>query len=328
MKFRKPNQHELKKTLSPLQYKVTQEEATERAFDNEYWDNKKPGIYVDLVSGEPLFSSTHKYDSKTGWPSFFQPLEPEHLVSRDDYHFFTKRIELRSKLADSHLGHVFDDGPAPTGLRYCINSAALRFIPVEKLKEEGYERYLPLFAEKGGQGMTEQTKATFAGGCFWCMEKPFDEVDGVISTSVGYTGGQKQAPTYKEVSAGGTGHAEALEVMFDPSKITYEKLLDVFWHNVDPVAKDRQFCDVGNQYRSEIFYHNAEQKKLAEASRKAIEEAKNLKIATPISEAGEFYKAEEYHQEYYKKHPILYRVYRFNCGRDKRLEEFWGSKER
>lgn len=173
----------------------------------------------------------------------------------------------------------------------------------------------------------EPAKATFAGGCFWCMEGPFDKLEGVISTTVGYTGGHTKNPTYKQVSAGGTGHAEAVEVLYDPEKISYAELLKVFWHNVDPLTADGQFCDKGNQYRSEIFYHNEEQKRLAEASKKALETSGRFDkpIVTRISPASTFYPAEEYHQNYYRKNPLRYKFYRYGCGRDDRLEELWGK---
>jgi len=169
--------------------------------------------------------------------------------------------------------------------------------------------------------------ATFAGGCFWCMEPPFDELPGVISTTSGYTGGQKKNPTYEEVSAGGTGHTESVEVVFDPAKVTYQQLLDVFWKNIDPTTPDRQFCDVGSQYRSAIFYHSDEQKRLAMASKKTIDDSGRFKqpVVTEIVPAAPFYHAEEYHQDYYKKNPIRFKYYKFGCGRAKRLEQLWGK---
>jgi peptide-methionine (S)-S-oxide reductase len=169
--------------------------------------------------------------------------------------------------------------------------------------------------------------ATFAGGCFWCMAPVFDRLPGVVSVTVGYTGGRKKNPTYEEVSAGGTGHAESVQIVYDPSKIIYARLLDVFWRNIDPTVKDRQFCDVGNQYRSSIFYHDEEQKKLAEGSKKELEESKRFSgpIYTEIAPASQFYPAEEYHQQYYKKNPVRYKFYRWNCGRDARLKELWGG---
>ena len=170
--------------------------------------------------------------------------------------------------------------------------------------------------------------ATFAGGCFWCMEPPFEALPGVISVTAGYTGGRLPDPTYEQVSAGGTGHAESVQIVYDPSRVRYEKLLDVFWHNIDPVAKDQQFCDVGSQYRSAIFVHDAQQRKLAEASRDALQASGRFEqpIATQIVDAGPFYPAEEYHQDYYKKNPIRYRFYRSRCGRDARLQEVWGAE--
>ena len=170
-------------------------------------------------------------------------------------------------------------------------------------------------------------KATFAGGCFWCMEHPFDEIPGVVSVTSGYTGGHKKNPTYEEVSAGGTGHAESVQILFDPAKVGYEKLLEVFWHNIDPTVKDRQFCDAGHQYRSAIFYHTEEQRRLALLSKESLEKNKPFSgpIVTEIVVAEEFYPAEEYHQHYYRKNPIRYRFYRTTCGRDARLKELWGK---
>jgi peptide-methionine (S)-S-oxide reductase len=185
---------------------------------------------------------------------------------------------------------------------------------------------LNLVAAQGSSGASNRAKATFAGGCFWCMEPAFDKVDGVIATISGYIGGQKKNPTYDEVSAGGTGHAEAVEIIYDPSKVTYEKLLQIFWHNIDPTVADRQFCDVGSQYRSAIFYHDAKQKQLAEESKRAIEKSGEIKqpILTQIVPAGEFTQAEEYHQDFYKKNTVRYNAYRLGCRRDTRLKELWG----
>lgn len=168
--------------------------------------------------------------------------------------------------------------------------------------------------------------ATFAGGCFWCVEEAFDEVEGVISTTSGYTGGHKKDPTYRQVSAGGTGHAEAVQVVYDPKKVGYGDLLKVFWRNIDPTTPNKQFCDTGSQYRSAIFYHDEMQKRLAEESRRALEKSKPFKepIVTEITMASEFYVAEEYHQDYHNKNPVRYKFYTFGCGRAARLKELWG----
>lgn len=184
----------------------------------------------------------------------------------------------------------------------------------------------PKPAAKPAAGTT-YAKAVFAGGCFWCMEQPFDVLDGVISTTSGYTGGQKKNPTYGEVSSGNTGHTEAVEVVYDPKKVSYEKLLDVFWHNIDPTVTNEQFCDRGTQYRSGIFYLGDEQKRLAEASKAALDKSKPFKtpIVTEITRAAEFYPAEDYHQDFYIKNPVRYKFYRNGCGRDSRLQQLWGS---
>ncbi len=173
---------------------------------------------------------------------------------------------------------------------------------------------------------SEVETATFAGGCFWCVEADFDKVEGVISTTSGYIGGDKKNPTYKQVSAGGTGHTEAVQIVYDPAKVTYAELLKVLWRNIDPTTPNRQFCDAGSQYRAAIFHHNEKQKDLAEQSKREVESTKSFEapIVTQITMASEFYPAEEYHQDYYLKNPIRYKIYRYGCGRDKRLKQLWG----
>jgi peptide-methionine (S)-S-oxide reductase len=179
----------------------------------------------------------------------------------------------------------------------------------------------------GGAAAQGTAKATFAGGCFWCMEPPYDKLPGVISTTSGYMGGKKRSPTYEEVSTGTTGHTEVVQVVYDPAKVSYEKLLEVFWRNIDPTVRDQQFCDVGSQYRTGIFVHDEEQKRLAEASKAALEKSKPFKapIVTPVQAAGEFWPAEDYHQDYYKKNPVRYKYYRTGCGRDDKLKQLWGK---
>ena len=182
---------------------------------------------------------------------------------------------------------------------------------------------------KGGEAaMSDTETATFAGGCFWCMEGPFDQLEGVVSTTPGYTGGTEPNPTYEQVSSGKTGHAEAMRVVYDPSKVRYEKLLDVFWRNIDPTTPNRQFADAGTQYRTAVFYRNEEQKQLAIASKDALERSGKFDqpIVTEIVPASAFYPAEEYHQDYYKKNPLRYQFYRIGSGRDGYLKRVWGAQ--
>jgi peptide methionine sulfoxide reductase msrA/msrB len=307
--FEKPADTELRKRLDDLQYRVTQENGTEPAFRNAYWNNHEEGIYVDVVSGEPLFSSLDKFESGTGWPSFTGPVIPQYVIERDDRSHGMHRIEVRSKLADSHLGHVFADGPAPAGIRYCINSAALRFIPASRLSEEGYGDFLALFQPEEASMTSEKREvAVLAGGCFWGMEDILREIEGVVDTEVGYTGGHVENATYKDVSGGRSGHAEAIRVVFDPDRISYEEILGFFFRLHDPTTKNRQGNDVGTQYRSAIFYVDASQRDIAERVREAVDRSGTWEnpVTTGIVPAGPFYRAEEYHQDYLVKNPNGY----------------------
>jgi peptide methionine sulfoxide reductase msrA/msrB len=296
---RKANKEDLKQKLSPLQYQVTQESATEPAFHNEYWNEHREGLYVDIVSGKILFSSKDKFDSGCGWPSFTQPVDGDQVVEKRDTKHGMIRTEVRSKDADSHLGHVFDDGPADKGgMRYCINSASLRFIPVDDLEKEGYGSSLPLFGRQAPK--IDEEIATLAGGCFWGMEELMRKEPGVIAIEVGYTGGVVPHATYENHE----GHAEAIQIRFNPAKTSFETLLRLFFRIHDPTTLNRQGNDDGSSYRSAIFFNSPVQKRIAEKVKAEVDASGKWKkpIVTEITPAGPWWKAEDYHQDYLQKH--------------------------
>jgi peptide methionine sulfoxide reductase msrA/msrB len=280
----KKSPEEWKKILSPEQYRVMFECGTEPAFSGRYNDFWETGEYACAACRALLFNSETKYEHGTGWPSFSDPAVKDALVFLKDRSFGMPRVEVRCARCGAHLGHVFDDGPAPTGRHYCINSASL------------------VFAPKAAAPRPIET-ATFAAGCFWGVEDKFSKLPGVTETVVGYTGGRTDNPTYRDVCTDETGHAEAVRVTFDPSRLSYADLVRAFFAFHDPTQKNRQGPDVGTQYRSVIFYHSESQKTTASAVQAEVEASGRLRnrIVTEIVPADEFTKAEGYHQKYYQK---------------------------
>jgi peptide methionine sulfoxide reductase msrA/msrB len=328
----RPDDATLRRQLSPMAYEVTQHGATEPPFANAFWDDHREGLYVDVVTGEPLFSSADKFDSGTGWPSFTKPVDPARVTTRVDVTLGMRRVEIRSKIGDSHLGHLFDDGPAAQGgKRYCTDSAALRFVPYDQLDAEGYGAFkskvrtgfepiaadhdnscavaaAPAIVKEPGCATTFET-AVLSGGCFWGMEDLLREIPGVVQTEVGYTGGFTDHPTYDDVHTGRTGHAEAVRVVFDPTKLSFADLLEKWFFRMhDPTTLNRQGNDVGSQYRSAIFAQTPEQARVAKAVEAKVQASGLWKapIVTTIEGPGTWTPAEAYHQDYLERNPDGY----------------------
>ncbi len=305
-------EEEWKRRLTPEQFQVLRRQGTERPFCGTLLDNKMHGVYACAGCGLPLFSSDSKFHSGTGWPSFFQPIAPGNVAERRDASHGMVRTEIMCARCDGHLGHVFDDGPRPTGLRFCLNSEALTFTPSDQLATLADAAAAPSVraapsTERGKPVREVEGTATaiFAGGCFWCTEAAFEQLDGVSDVVSGYAGGSPDTANYERVCQGDTGHAEAIRITYDPRRISYDKLLDVFFDAHDPTQLNRQGADVGTQYRSAIFFDDERQKQAARAKIDALDQSKALErpIVTTLEPLVEFYTAEQYHQDYARHHP-------------------------
>ena len=285
---------EWKQLLKNEQYRIMRHAGTEPAFCGGLLNNKEDGVYTCAGCSLPLFASGAKFESGTGWPSFYQPVGPENILERADMSHGMVRTEILCPRCESHLGHVFPDGPAPTGLRYCLNSVSLKFVAKTEFSN---------IAEN--VDASEVGVMVVAGGCFWCVEAVFEEVDGVLDAVSGYAGGDASTANYEAVCTGTTGHAEAVRLVYDPARVNYEDLLRIHFATHDPTTLNRQGADVGPQYRSAIFYANEDEKKLAEAFLEDLRDSGQFPkpIVTTLETLTEFYSAEPYHQNYVCRNP-------------------------
>lgn len=280
--------------LTPEQYRIARDRGTEPAFCGGLLKNKSEGIYACVCCSLPLFANDTKFESGTGWPSFFQPVSPENILERTDEDHGMLRTEVLCGRCDAHLGHLFADGPRPTGLRYCLNSESLRFVPTDELATIGESSI-----------ETEVAEIVLAGGCFWCVEAVFLQIDGVLEVVSGYLGGSAATANYEAVCGGKSGHAEAVRIVYDPRRVSRERLLEVHFGTHDPTTLNRQGNDAGEQYRSAVFYADEEEKESARAFIARLSEAGSYSdpIVTTLEPLGDFYPAEPHHQNYVCRNP-------------------------